>query len=107
MSKKYMLLVVGALCLANLGCASSAFAEDPVPPPPMPAVQQEKPTYEIPHDTLVAIETYMNQSIVLYSVKCGENMNNWYCNASPIMEAMKKTIKVKEKPADKPSKEKK
>jgi len=106
MNSKFLSSALVTLCLVNFGCVSPAFAEKP--PATLTPIVEEKPVYEVPYETLRAIETYLSQSAILYSVKCEEKKENWYCSANPILQEMQKTIKVKgAADANKPSKDKK
>ncbi len=97
------------LAIAAIGsaCQTPAFAEDPKPDLPLPespvppAAQPAAPKMlQVDQETLNGVAQYLQHTAVLYSVKCAENPNHWFCNAESLLVKLQKTTKpLDNKPA--------
>ena len=97
------LLAIAALASA---CQTPAYAGEPTPDLPLPEspvppkAQPEQPKeMKVDAATLNAIGQYLQHTSVLYSVKCAENPNHWFCSAEPLLLKLQKNAKpVENKP---------
>ena len=104
-----MKTIVSFLAIAALtaACQTPAYASSAKQPTPE-ATQPAPKRYSLDAETIGALQRYIEQSAILYSVKCAENGTMWFCNAAPLAEAIRKNAQeipnakpVADKPASK------
>lgn len=97
MKRLLAILPLVTSCMSTPAWASSATSG--------PAPEPQAKAYELDAQSYQAVVGYLQQSAILYSVKCEENNNTkWFCNAESILiHLQKNAVEVKHEPkTDKP-----